>query len=274
MIYFLLPSKFAVSLQVKLKGPKGRLALLKDENARFCAPKTRIPTPAPKKKPAVAAPDRSIFVSKIPSPKSSLPSLEGPKDSQVTKADVSSQQQQQHGASPQAQAPAFQFDMEAATPEDPVQGHCGLDEIASDALQLSEEIADHLAATPVAHPEMHMEGDELQALAISQEACVDCSTQTEPSSSPQVAGMGTPLDFTSVFNLDDFDSSTLLLGPQADSGTGLTSSCRDGSHAKEVCPAFSGVNLHAFYVLDTSHMCGCLHCHACCCSPLSCKRGE
>ena len=49
--------------------------MLKEDNAKFCAPKTRIPTPAPKKKsraltvPALAPAPR--FVSKIPSPKSS-----------------------------------------------------------------------------------------------------------------------------------------------------------------------------------------------------------
>ena len=54
------------------KSGKGRLAMLKEDNARCCAPKTRIPTPAPKKKSravAVPAPPPS-FVSKIPSPKS------------------------------------------------------------------------------------------------------------------------------------------------------------------------------------------------------------
>ncbi len=55
------------------KPGKGRLALLKEDNAKFCAPKTRIPTPAPKKKSralTVPAPPPT-FVSKIPSPKAS-----------------------------------------------------------------------------------------------------------------------------------------------------------------------------------------------------------
>ena len=67
-------------LQAKAGKPgKGRLAMLKGDEAKFCAPRTRIPTPAPKKKAKPVAVSGPSFVSKIPSPKSaseagSLPS--------------------------------------------------------------------------------------------------------------------------------------------------------------------------------------------------------
>src|SRR5579875_1656301 len=49
--------------------PKSRLAMLKDENARFCAPKTRIPTPAANKRTSSAhAASSNGFVSRIPLP--------------------------------------------------------------------------------------------------------------------------------------------------------------------------------------------------------------
>ena len=60
------------------KPGKGRLAMLKEDNAKFCAPKTRIPTPAPLKKTRAVTVPAPKFVSKIPSPKTSsegLPSV-------------------------------------------------------------------------------------------------------------------------------------------------------------------------------------------------------
>ena len=67
-------------LQAKTGKPgKGRLAMLKGDEAKFCAPRTRIPTPAHKKKAKPVAVSGPTFVSKIPSPKAaseagSLPS--------------------------------------------------------------------------------------------------------------------------------------------------------------------------------------------------------
>jgi len=45
--------------------------MLKEDNAKFSAPKTRIPTPAPKKKSSAVTVPVPKFVSKIPSPKGS-----------------------------------------------------------------------------------------------------------------------------------------------------------------------------------------------------------
>ena len=65
-------------MQTKAGKPgKGRLALLKEDNAKFCAPRTRIPTPAPKKKTKAVTVPASTFISRIPSPKSSSGSLLG-----------------------------------------------------------------------------------------------------------------------------------------------------------------------------------------------------
>ncbi len=63
---------FSCCVQARGAKPgKGRLALLKEDNAKFSAPKTRIPTPAPKKKSSALTAPVPKFVSKIPSPKGS-----------------------------------------------------------------------------------------------------------------------------------------------------------------------------------------------------------
>ena len=208
-------------MQGMLKGPKGRLALLREENARFCAPKTRIPTPAPKKKPSQEAPSRGNFVSKIPSPTTISSTLEGPATSQNKDEDASSgivKDKRQQQGSPHAQEPAFgnsDEDREAVTPEAQVQGHTELEGITSEALQLSEDIATQLACTPAAHAPMSPEED---ASVSGQQASMS-SPQALAASSPQVAGMGTPLDFTSTLNLEEFDGSTLAVAAAAEEAT-------------------------------------------------------
>ncbi|BDA40456.1 hypothetical protein COCOBI_01-1090 [Coccomyxa sp. Obi] len=197
--------------QGKLKGPKGRLALLKEDNARFCAPKTRIPTPAPKKKPSLVVPIRDTFVSKIPSPKGPCPAPEGSQPLQDNRndeqAEISVQGPEQLGSSPQVQAPAFEgSSTEAVTPDAQLQGHTDLEDISSEVLQLSQEIADQLAATPVAHPAM----ETSECPTGSQPPDMDVPQRLTEYSSPQVAGMGTPQDFTSTFHLEELDCSTLL----------------------------------------------------------------
>ena len=71
------------------KPGKGRLAMLKEDNAKLCAPKTRIPTPAPLKKTRAVTVPAPSFVSKIPSPKNSsggLPSVCTPEPDSTAQA--------------------------------------------------------------------------------------------------------------------------------------------------------------------------------------------
>ncbi|CAL8467255.1 g6791 [Coccomyxa elongata] len=200
--------------QGKLKGPKGRLALLKEENARFCAPKTRIPTPAPKKKSSLVIPIRDTFVSKIPSPKG--PSLAPEDNRKDVEAETSLQNPEQDEGSPQVQAPVYGgSSTEAVTPEAQLQRHTDLQDISSDVLQLSQEIADQLAATSVTHPAL----DAFESPTSSQPPDMDAPQRTTASSSPQVAGMGTPQDFASTFNLEELDCSTLLGADMPEEGT-------------------------------------------------------
>lgn len=209
-------------MQGKLKGPKGRLALLKEENARCCAPKTRIPTPAPKKKSSLVIlnVNRDTFVSKIPSPNGPSPAPGGFQSLQDSakdaEAETSVQTPEQDGGSPQVQAPAYGGSTtEAVTPEAQLQGHTDLEDISSDVLQLSQEIADQLAATSVAHPAM----DTCESPTCSHPPGMDAPQRTTASSSPQVAGMGTPQDFTNTFNLEELDCSTLLGAGMPEEGT-------------------------------------------------------
>ncbi len=65
--------------------------MLKGDEAKFCAPRTRIPTPAPKKKAKPVAVSGPTFVSKIPSPKAaseagSLPSACTPEPAHAEQA--------------------------------------------------------------------------------------------------------------------------------------------------------------------------------------------
>ena len=214
-----LPENLLV-VQGKLKGPKGRLALLKEENARFCAPKTRIPTPAPKKKSSLVIPNRDTFVTKIPSPKGPCPAPEGSEllqdDRQDVEADVSARHPEQDVSSPQVQAPVSGgSSTEAVTPEAQLQGHNGMEDIAAEVLQLSQEIADQLAAFPVDYPIM----DSSESPNSRQPADMAAPQQSTESSSPQVAGMGTPQDFTSTFNLGELDCSILLPAEWPEAGT-------------------------------------------------------
>jgi hypothetical protein len=200
-------------LQEKPKGPtKGRLATLRDENARFCAPKTRIPTPAVVK--TVAVTKKYDLVSKIPSPKSASPA-DGAAAQQEHSAEASpdpvsvaakkhtvashlAESKSPSHSSPQACTPAFRPEQDRlgslSEPYSP------FDSIASEALQLSEELADQLAATPLHDP--------LSSTAESQETVEQPKEGpsvrhgAQEGGSPQVAGFGTPLDFCSALNLD------------------------------------------------------------------------
>ena len=208
-------------VQGKLKGAKGRLALLKEENARFCAPKTRIPTPAPKKKSSLVIPNRETFVSKIPSPKGPCPAPEWSQHLQGSRNNVEPdtsavQSLEQHGNSPQAQVPAYGgSSAEAVTPEAQLQGHIELEDMSSEVLQLSQEIADQLAATPVADSAK----ESSESPTSSQPQLMAAPQQSAAPSSPQVAGMGTPQDFTSTFNLEELECSALLGAGMPEEGT-------------------------------------------------------
>ena len=148
---------------------------------------------------------------------------------------------QQQG-SPQAQGPAFggcDSNREAVTPEAQLQGHAELEGIASEALQLSQEIANQLASTPPIHTGLGSEDDTSQSSGSSQQLSIS-SPQLAASSSPQVAGMGTPLDFTAALNLDEFDSSTLVAASTVEEATFGTARSSLKSHLLDAFPCIAG----------------------------------
>ncbi|CAL5227928.1 g10975 [Coccomyxa viridis] len=148
-------------LQARGKPGKGRLAMLKEDNAKFCAPKTRIPTPAPKKKSSavtVPAPAPS-FVSKIPSPKSSS---------------------ETGGPSSTCTPEAKQDDTAQESDE------------CSDAEAVSEDIASQLAHTPDIHA---LPTAEVQC---EDRALEEAAAPGNAGHADAVAGLGTPQDFSST----------------------------------------------------------------------------
>lgn len=183
--------------------------MLKEENARFCAPKTRIPTPAAKK--TVAATQKRDFMSKIPSPRSVSPSDAPPKQSQSggsSEEQVAAVPAQEHQhaeaqdtataelteeTSPQMCTAAFRSVVDAADIYSP---YSPFATIATEALQLSQDLASPLGATT--------QRELLRSTADShdQAAGGHCTHMPQQAASPQTAGLGTPLDFSSVLNLE------------------------------------------------------------------------
>jgi hypothetical protein len=172
--------------------PKSRLAMLKDENARFCAPKTRIPTPAATRR-APAGGAAGSFASKIPLPSPRLldtrpvPDLQAPlhakTPARLTRHPAGTggpaRPDSAGGATPIAQG-------EAGSPSTPEFGS-----IAAEALQLSRE----LSASPAGSSEDAQSTEAMQGTATGAQ---------EPRSRDgggAIAGHGTPQDFSAVFDM-------------------------------------------------------------------------